>query len=157
MRNKSVILGFFLLVTAAMLPVSSFAAKTVTEEEIAAPPDATVDFEATQMRLIVGGAVGSGVLHFKGQDYPFSMKAATIGGVGVTELAGMGAVFHLTKVEDFGGKYAGVGIGGALIKGKGTSAFKNSKGVVVQTKAKATGVAMNLGAGGISVTMGVPK
>lgn len=158
MRNKSVILSLLILVSAAMLPTqATYAANTVKPEEVAGAPDATLTFEATQLRLILGGAVGSGVLRFKDQDYPFTMKAASVGGLGMTEVDGVGAVYHLSKVEDFAGKYAAASIGAAAIKGKGASAFKNNKGVVVQTKSKSTGVALNLGAGGVIVKMGAAK
>ncbi|MBC7940231.1 MAG: hypothetical protein H7Z19_10785 [Chitinophagaceae bacterium] len=119
---------------------------------VAGAPDATIDFEARQVRLLLGGGAGSGILRFKGKDYPFTMKAATVGGVGVTDVAGTGSVHGLTKVEDFAGTYAAIGIGAALVKGKGASAFRNSKSVIVTTKSKSSGVALNLGAGGVTVT-----
>jgi|SRR5450755_2318792 len=153
MRNKF-ILGLFLAFMAAALPPQvSFAADTVTPEEVAAPPDATISFEARQVRVIFGGGSGTGVLHFKGKNYPFTLKAASVGGMGATDVAGVGKVYHLTKVEDFAGAYAAVGIGAAIGEGKGASAFKNSNGVVVQTKAKSTGLALNLGVGRVEITM----
>ena len=159
MRNKLMTLGFLFSIALAALPQASFAvdpagASQVTEQDLAAPPDATIDFTAKQMRLIVGGSKGKGVLHFKGKDYPFTMKGASVGGMGVTDVAGTGTVHHLTKVGDFAGNYSGIGVGAALVAGKGASSFQNSKGVVVTTKSKADGVALNMGVGAVSVKLG---
>lgn len=132
--------------------VLAMAAVVAVQPSLAA--DATIDFEATQVRLILGGASGTGVLHFKGKDHPFTMKAVSVGGAGVTAVDGTGTVENLTKVEDFAGKYAGVGIGAAAVKGQGASKFQNEKGVVVTTVAKSTGAALNLGASGVIIEMG---
>ena len=117
---------------AVTLPQASFAAEQaenqkVTGQDLNAPPDATIDFEATQMRLILGGAKGKGVLHFQGKDYPFTMEAVSVGGVGYSEVAGTGTVHYLKKVEDFAGRYNAVGAGAVVGGGKGASTFENGQ------------------------------
>ena len=160
MRNKLLIVGFvFAFVGATLSPLLMAAdaapAKPVTEKDLAATPDATIDFEAEQFRLILGGSGGKGVLHFKGKDYPFTMKGASVGGVGVTKVEGTGVVHRLTKVEDFAGHYVGLGIGAAAASaGKGSSSFQNNKGVVVSVKSKAEGLALNMGLSAVDVTLG---
>jgi hypothetical protein len=159
-RIKLIVLGFLFSIIGAALPQVSLigaaqaAQDEFTAQDLAAPPDATIDFDAKQMRLIFGGAKGKGVLHFKDTDYPFTMKAVTVGGVGYTEVHGTGTVHRLTKVGDFAGTYSGVGIGAALAKGKGASSFQNNKGVVVTTRSKADGAALNLGASAVTITLG---
>ena len=153
MRKASVTLGYVFAGLLALAPLQASLAADVTAQDLAKPPDATVDFEATQVRLILGGAAGEGVLHFKGKDYKFKLKAATVGGVGATDVAGTGKVHFLKSVEDFAGTYTAIGAGAALVAGKGGSTLQNSKGVVVSTTSKATGVALNLGAGGVVVTL----
>jgi hypothetical protein len=159
MRNKLLIAGMFFSFIGTTLPQASFAAdapakKTVTEQDVAAPPDATIDFEAEQFRLIFGGSGGKGTLHFKGKDYQFTMKGASVGGVGVSKVEGTGVVHKLTKVEDFAGHYVGLGIGAAVTSaGKGASSFQNNKGVVVSVKSKAEGLALNMGINAIDVTL----
>src|SRR5215211_616689 len=83
-------------------------AKTITAQDMAQPPDATIEFEASQFRLLLGGGAGEGVLRFKGKEYPFTMKAGSLGGVGYTDVKGTGDVRFLKTVEDFGGTYTGV-------------------------------------------------
>ena len=158
MSNKlSVPILLFSLVVAA-LPQVSFAQDSATQsqftaQDLQAPPDATIDFDAKQLRLIFGGAEGKGVLHFKGKDYFFTMQGATVGGIGYTEVQGTGTVHRLKKLEDFAGTYTGIGIGAAVVAGKGSSSFQNSKGVVVTTKSKSDGLALNLGLSGVTVTL----
>ena len=158
MRNKIMIAAIFSMFVGATLPQASFAADTpakkpVTEKDVAAPPDATADFDAKQLRLIFGGASGKGVLHFKGKDYPFTMSGATVGGIGYTEVEGTATVHGLKNVADFAGHYVGLGIGAALVDGKGGSSFQNNKGVVVSTKAKSSGVALNMGVSAVDITL----
>ena len=158
MRKSLLIAGIVSTFIGAMLPQASFAAdparKVVTQQDIDSPPDATIDFDAKQLRLIFGGAKGKGVLHFKGKDYPFTMSGATVGGVGYTEVQGTATVHFLKSLGDFPGNYSGIGVGAALVQGAGASTFQNAKGVVVTTKAKSSGVALNLGVSAIEVKMG---
>jgi len=158
MRNKTILAAFLFALAGATLPQALLAAdmappKQVTEQDLAAPPDATLDFEGKQMRLIIGGSRGKGVLHFKGKDYPFTGKGVSVGGVGATEVEGTGTVHFLNKVEDFAGHYTGIGIGAAVGAGKGASSFQNKKGVVISTKAKSSGLALNLGISAVDIKL----
>jgi hypothetical protein len=117
------------------------------------PPDATADFDAKQLRLIFGGAEGKGVLHFKGKDYPFTMSGVTVGGVGYTEAHGTANIYFLKKIEDFPGSYQGIGAGAAVGKSTGGNSFQNMKEVVIVTKSKGEGVALNLGVSSINIKL----
>lgn len=152
MRKISLIVGFAFATSVAFMPAQA-APRMISPDEVAGEPDATVDFEASQMRLILGGSSGKGTLHYQGKDHTFTMKGGSIGGVGVSSVEGTGLVYKMKKLSDFAGNYTGVGIGAALVKGSGASTFQNSKGVVVSTKVKTTGVAMNLGMGGVVVKL----
>ena len=159
MRSMTLIAGLLFALVGTSLPQLTIAAdsapaKPVTEKDIAAPPDATIDFEAEQFRLILGGSSGKGILHFKGKDYPFTMKGASAGGLGVSKVEGTGVVHKLTKIEDFPGHYVGLGIGAAITSaGKGSSSFQNNQGVVVSVKSKAEGLALNMGVNAVDVTL----
>ena len=120
--------------------------KNITQQDLdKAKPAATVDIDIKQLRLIFGGEEGSGVLHFKGKDYPFTVKGVSLGGVGFSEVEGHGVVHYLNKVEDFPGTYTAIGIGAALVHGAGKSSYQNGKGVVFSLKSKQSGLALNLG------------
>jgi len=158
MRTKPLALGLLLLSSTLFLPHGAWAQgerpPAVTEEGLAAtPPDGTFEFEATQMRLIVGGASGKGTLFFKGKPYAFSASGPSLGGVGYTNVNATGTVHYLKDLSDFNGTYSGIGIGAALGEGKGNSTFQNSKGVVLSVKSKTEGVALNAGVSALTVKL----
>ena len=125
-----------------------------TADEIAkAKPSGTIEVEAEQIRLIVGGAQGRGVLHFQGKSYPFTMKGGTVGGVGMTKVHATGDVYFLDNVRDFAGNYSAATIGAALGPGAGGSQYENNKGVFIKVRSKSEGVGLNLGLGVVSITL----
>ena len=112
----------------------------------------TVDVEAESMRLIIGGAKGTVVLHYNGQDYKYKMSGVSAGGVGYTDIKSKGIVYNLNKVEDFAGTYSGATAGVAVVGAVGASSWQNSKGVVVSMKATdSKGLALNLGLNAVTV------
>jgi len=157
MRTKSIITGFVFAFIVTIAP--SFAAeeapkKEITAEELAkSKPSATFEIDGSQLRLLVGGATGKGVLRFQGKDYPFTAKGASVGGVGFNEVHARGDVYYLNRIDDFPGTFTGIGLGATIGKGKGASAFQNSKGVVAQVKSRSEGLALGLGVSAISITM----
>lgn len=156
MRNKSMVFGLLFAILTVALPQVSFAADAAAAKpmkDLSGPPDATADFDAKQLRLIVGGAKGKGVLHFKGKDYPFTMSGVSVGGVGVTEAHGTANVYFLKKIEDFPGTYNGIGAGAAAGPSKGGNTFQSMKEVVITTKSKGEGVALNLGVSSVTITL----
>lgn len=69
-------------------------------------PDATVEIEETRIGIgPLSGAIGGGRLRFQGEEYRFSVRGLTAGGVGVSALQARGEVFGLRRVEDFAGDY----------------------------------------------------
>jgi hypothetical protein len=123
-----------------------------TAEDIAkAKPNGTFELTAEQIRLLLGGASGRGTLNYGGKTYPFTIKAGTVGGVGVTKVNATGNVYFLNKVEDFAGLYSAATIGAALGAGAGASQYQNDKGVFLSVKSKTEGVALNMGLGAVQV------
>ncbi|MBK7024943.1 MAG: hypothetical protein IPH41_16065 [Sulfuritalea sp.] len=164
MRNKSMILGSLFAALALSFAHVSFAqadgaqqkadAKAQARQKaMSGPPDATAEFDAKQLRLVFGGAEGKGVLHFKGKDYPFTMSGVTVGGVGYTEAHGTANVYFLKNIEDFPGTYQGIGAGAAAGVGKGGSSFQNMKEVVITTRSKGEGAALNLGVSSVTIKL----
>lgn len=157
MRNKTIIAAMLstIIGVAFVLPMSVLA-----EDSISAPPAAqkelvesgTLEVRAKQMRLIVGGAKGTGVLHFKGKNYKFKMSGASVGGVGVTKVDAVGTVYNLNDIKDFPGTYAGMGVGAAVVEGQGASSWQN-KDVVIKMKAKSEGVALNMGVNAVTIEL----
>lgn len=96
-------------------------------------PDATMEFDVKSFKLLVGGSLGSGTLHYQGKIYPLEVKALSAGGIGYREVRGTGKVYGLKNVEDFSGTYGGGVLSGTAGKaGAGGATFENTKNVVLQ-------------------------
>lgn len=148
MHKRIVIAGLVAALLGAGLP-AAFAQDAKAKGQQAAKEDekpvGRVEFTVQQMRLIIGGGSGKGVLHFQGKKYPFTFKGASAGGVGATKVAATGDVYNLKKIEDFPGKYSALTTGIALVKGKGASWYQNEKDVRVSVRAKSEGVGFSTG------------
>ena len=157
MRHSLTVLSAVVALGSAVVIQPAFAAdsappKQVTAEDLAkTPPSATFEFEGTQLRLLIGGSSGKGVLRFQGKEYPFTAKSLSVGGVGVAETHAVGDVRYLNNLNDFAGVYTGLTIGATVVKGKGAATFQNNKGVVVSVKSKSDGAALSLGVSGFEV------
>ena len=118
-----------------------------------AKPVATVEIKATSVKFLVGGGWGSGTLYYKGKEYPFKMKAGRAGGIGWSKLDATGDVYFLEKLEDFPGTYGGVtsGMTGGTKSAGDAATVENSKGVAMRLRAKSTGLALSIGAGGMNI------
>jgi hypothetical protein len=142
MRHGLTVLSAVVALGSAVIVDPSVAAdsappKQVTAQELAnAPVSATFEFESTQLRLLIGGSSGKGVLRFQGKEYPFTAKSLSVGGVGVAETHAVGEVRYLQNLNDFTGVYTGLTIGATAVKGKGAATFQNTKGVVVSAKSQ---------------------
>ncbi len=164
MRNKSMIFRSILAIVALAFAQVSFAQANDAQKQadakaqarqkaMSGPPDATAEFEATQIRLIAGGAKGKGVLTYKGNKYPFTVSGVTVGGIGYTEANGTANVYFLKSIEDFPGTYQGIGAGAAVGQAKGGNTFQSMKEVVITTKSKGEGAALNLGVSSVTITL----
>lgn len=160
MRNKIIISAVFATLIGVSMPLMSFAEDSLPESAAAtpnAPPmveSGTLEVEATQVRLLLGGSKGLGVLHFQGKDYNFKMTGASVGGVGVTKSKAVGIIYNLYNIKDFPGIYTGVGAGAVAVEGIGATNWQNSKGVVAKMYAEsAKGLALNLGINSVSIEL----
>jgi hypothetical protein len=160
MRNKIFIAAILSAAIGAALPLSASAADTVLDNKVTNPNNpplvesGTVEVKAEQIRLLVGGAKGTGVLHYKGKDYKFKLSGASVGGVGVTKVDAVGTVYNLKSIEEFPGTYSGGSVGAVAGKGVGASSWENPKHVVLKMQAKsAEGLALNLGLNAVTVEL----
>lgn len=128
-------------------PPSDSTGTTNTEKN--GPPSATLEVASEEMRLIMGGTAGKGVLHFKGTDYPFSYKSASagVGAKMVKEMSATGQVYFLSRIEDFEGQYTAVNSAAMAGASELAVSYKNDKGVLVELKGTVEGVGLSMGAG----------
>jgi len=69
-------------------------------------PDATLTWDTASIPDGVGYGWGTGVLTFRGKEYPFRIKEISVGDIGISRAEATGNVYNLTKIEDFSGNYA---------------------------------------------------
>lgn len=137
--------GLLCVALAAPFVLPSFAA----EDKKKAKPSATLEVASEKSRLIHGGTAGKGVLHFNGQDYPFTYKSASVG-VGakaVKEMKATGNVYSLSKIEDFEGRYTAVTQTAMAGSANMSYTYKNGNGVTIVLQANVKGVGLGAGSG----------
>ena len=91
--------------------------------------------------LMVGAGGGSGVLTYRGRDYPFRVSGLSLGvtaGASVIRLEGWAS--GIREVNDFTGTYSSVGAGGAFVGGLGGIHLRNAKGVVIELQGPRAGM-----------------
>jgi hypothetical protein len=91
--------------------------------------------------LLAGVGLGSGVLTYRGRDYPFRVSGTGFGftaGASVGRFEGRAS--GIREVGDFAGKYRSVGAGGALLGGFGSVHLSNDKGVMIELQGTNVGM-----------------
>ena len=98
-------------------------------------PSATLTVDLKVYALPLGGKAetSSGVLTYKGKQYPFTVKGIGLleNQSGASHYVAEGAVYNLNNVADFAGRYFTVQGG---MEEKGSSKIRNDKNVVVSLK-----------------------
>jgi len=117
-------------------------------------PSATLEFDVTSIKLIAGTSWGKGTLHYQGKAYPLKVRAITAGGIGYTEVKGVGNVYKMKSLEDFPGTYSGGTIGAtAGNKATGRTTLENMKEVVLQLEVtNAEGLQLSASLGGVEIS-----
>ena len=106
----------------------------------------TLTIEQVQIAFIGSGNLGGGTLTVGGQKYSFSIGGLGIGGIGVSRMEATGTVYNLKSINDFAGGYVQARYGLAVgTMSTGQLWLQNTKGVVLELKAKRTGLALSLG------------
>ena len=149
-RSFSVITTTFAILLATAM-VGTANAQDEEEERVFS---GTVEINTTQMGFIITGRAGGGVLEYEGHEYYFDIVGLGIGGIGVTHLNAVGAVYNLDDLSKFSGTYVQVRAGGAIVsKGRGYLSLGNGKGVHMDLKGSQKGLGMMTGIDGIVITL----
>jgi len=91
--------------------------------------------------LMVGAGGGSGVLTYRGRDYPFRVSGLSLGvtaGASINRLEGWAS--GIRQLSDFAGTYNSVGGGGAFMGGFGGVHLGNEKGVTIALQGPKAGM-----------------
>ena len=118
------------------------------------PLSGTLTIDQLQVAWMISGNIGGGKLRYNGRVYNFTIGGLGIGGFGASRIRATGKVYGLTRVEDFSGGYFQARYGIVVAdKSAGELWLENAAGVVLQLKAKRTGLALSLGADAIYVNL----
>jgi hypothetical protein len=116
-------------------------------------PSATLEVKATSVAIGAGFQWGDGKLKFKGREYAFSAQGLSLGDISFTSMSATGKVFNLNNVADFSGTYVASKAALAVGGGKGDLTMRNGNGVSIHLRSEQEGVAISLGAGGLTVKL----
>jgi hypothetical protein len=151
-RRLATIAGAML--AAAMLAACSHQAPGPSTTVEGKTPSGSVEMRQDQAAFIGSGSGGSGVLHFQGRDYPFTVGGLGVGGIGVSTIEARGDVYNLTDVSQFPGAYAQGRYGFAFgTQSGGDLWLQNDNGVVMHLQAKRTGLMLSLGGDAVVIAM----
>ena len=132
-----------------VITLSLFGSVFAQEEK----PNATLTLSKVQVAVGIGWSWGDGVLTFKGKNYPFKVGGLSVVDVGITKANAVGKVYHLKKLSDFNGTYAGAAAEGTIGGGAGISTMKNQNGVVIELQSTTQGVNFKLAGEGVKFTL----
>jgi hypothetical protein len=113
-----------------------------------------VQLKFVKAALMVGAGAGSGVLTYRGRNYPFRVSGFSLGvtaGASVSRFEGRAS--GIRQVSDFAGNYSSVGGGGALLGGVGGIQLRNEKGVVIELRGPRAGMEFAANLSEISISL----
>jgi hypothetical protein len=124
-----------------------------TTPSFPAEPDGTLKITGTSVAAGVGYSWGSGVLTYKGKEYPFTITGISAGDIGIASVELSGSVSNLKNLNDFNGNYTSVSAGATVAGGAGAAAMRNQNGVVINLVATTRGLNFNLGIDGVKIQL----
>lgn len=142
-----------LLIIAVAFGCASKSTTTGAKSQTAEDASGTIHFEEWQFMAILAGDWGHGTLGYNGKIYKFKVTGMGAGGYGAQKISATGEVYRLKNIADFPGGYSELRGGITLGKGIGGLYVRNDKGVVIKLKTHAEGVALSVGAQGITIQM----
>jgi hypothetical protein len=117
-------------------------------------PDGTVDMQEVQAAYIGSGSAGTGVLFFRGRQYPFKVGGVGVGGFGLSTIDATGEVYNLGDLGQFPGTYGQARYGFAIGTLSGGDLWmQNEAGVIMHLKAKREGLMLSLGGDAVAISM----
>jgi hypothetical protein len=126
--------------TVRLAAITLFAVVLSTPSSLAQAPG-YVRVKFVKAGLMVGAGGGSGVLTYRGRDYPFRVSGLSLGVAAGGSVNGLeGWASGIKQVSDFAGTYSSVGAGGALVGGAGGARLGNEKGVVIALRGPKAGM-----------------
>ena len=112
-----------------------------------------ITIETKTIGVGLGLTRGTGVLEYRGQEYPFTVTGFDLGDVGAVKTVAKGEVYNLQTPEDFAGVFMAASAGATVGGGAGAAAMKNQNGVNMVWTATNQGLSFSLAQGGLNVKL----
>lgn len=106
--------------------------------------------------FIVGAEWGSGTVTLRdGRNYQLNIRTLKVGMAGLESVSANGRVYNLDprRPQDLEGTYASMGAGVTIGGGVGVQRMKNDKGVIIELRETAQGVAAKIASSGIAIRL----
>ena len=114
----------------------------------------TVRISFIKAGIVIGGAIGSGTLTFRGRTYPLAIGGLSYGftfGGSQTNLRGR--VTNINRPQDIEGVFGAAGAGGTVIRGPQAIVLANQNGAVLELSGIQTGLMVNLDLSGMGLSL----
>ncbi len=113
-----------------------------------------ITINKTEVGFIVGVGGGSGMLHCQDMgSHRFRVGGFQIGSLGLGGSTMTGRVYGLNSLNDFSGNFSRAEASIAAIAGAGTVTLKNNRGVYMTLSSSVAGAKVNIGGGGLTLTL----
>ena len=113
----------------------------------------TVRFTVTKAGFIVGVGGGSGVLRFKGKNYPLRVSGISAGTIGVAQANLVGTARNLRTPSDIAGTYTAGSASVAVAGGGKVAQLQNANGVVLDVHGTQVGLEASLNLSGVTISL----
>lgn len=114
----------------------------------------TVRINFVKAGFVIGGAVGSGTLTFRGRTYPLSIGGLSYGFTfGGSQTYLRGRVRNIFRPQDIEGVFGAAGAGGTVIRGPQAIVLANQNGAVLELSGVQTGLMLNLDLSGLALSL----
>ena len=120
---------------------------------IASADSGTVRLNITKAGFIVGVGGGSGVLHFRGNNYRLRVGGISAGTIGVAGADLVGTAKNLHRASDIAGVYSAASASIAVAGGGKVVTLQNSNGVVLTLRGRQVGFEASLSLSGMTLSV----
>ena len=114
----------------------------------------TVRINFVKAGIVIGGAISSGTLTFRGRTYRLGIGGLSYGFTfGGSQTYLRGRVTNIYRPQDIEGVYGAAGAGGTVIRGPQAIILTNQRGAVLELSGIQTGLMVNLDLSGMGLSL----
>lgn len=113
----------------------------------------SVRLKIAKAGFIVGVGGGSGILHFRGRNYPISIGGISVGTIGAAGVDLVGRAYNLHGPADIAGTYTAVSASVAIAGGVRATRLQNGNGVVLDLHGRQVGFEASASLGGMTISL----